>query len=155
MICGATIFLLLWLHLDCQSVKIVRKFYLPYPAFSSMLGWWCKRTLKWLVILYLALFNYLSIIIPDQNNLFHIPWSGRECYWSKFYLEVANKQSVHVSHQVIQMMCAIFGDCLLSYMFAKFLCSFCTEIGIPTLKYLASYRGFNSIFYCIMQLQFS
>ena len=40
----------------------------------------------------------------------------------------------------------MFGDCLLNYMFTKFLCSFCTEIDIPTLKYLARYTDLNSIF---------
>ena len=43
----------------------------------------------------------------------------------------------------------------LSYMFTKFLCLFCTEIDIPTLKYLARYKGLSSTFYCIMQPQFS
>ena len=43
-------------------------------------------------------------------------------------------------------MCYMFRDCLLNYMFAKFLCSFCTEIDIPTLKYLARYTDLNSIF---------
>ena len=56
---------------------------------------------------------------------------------------------MHVSHQAIEVMCAVFGDCLLGYMFTKFLCSFCTEINIPTLKYLARYTALNSIFYCM------
>ena len=56
---------------------------------------------------------------------------------------------MHLSHQVIDMMCAMFGDCLLSSLLAKFLCSFGTEIDIPTLKYLERYTGLNSIFYCI------
>ena len=53
------------------------------------------------------------------------------------------------------MMRAMFGDCLLSYMLTKFLCSFCTEIDIPTLNYRARYTDVNSIFYWIMQPQFS
>ena len=72
-ICGATVFLLFWLHLDSQSFKIVRKFYLPHPLVSLLfwLEWWCRQTLKLLVILHVALFNCLSIIIADQNNSFH------------------------------------------------------------------------------------
>ena len=63
---------------------------------------------------------------------------------------------MRVRYQVIQMMCAMFGDCLLSYMFTELLCSFCTEIDIPTLKYLARYTGFyTGIFYCIMEPQFN
>ena len=63
--------------------------------------------------------------------------------------------AVYVSHQVMQMMCHIFGDCLKSYMFTKFSCSFCTEIDIATLKYVAKYTGINNTFDCIMQPQFS
>ena len=64
-----------------------------------------------------------------------ISWSGRECYWSNFFLEVA-KKCMHVGNKIIQMMGGMCGDCLLGYMFAKVLCSFCTEIDIPTLVYL-------------------
>ena len=31
-VCGATVFLLFWLHQDSQSFKILSNFYLPYPA---------------------------------------------------------------------------------------------------------------------------
>ena len=73
MICEATVFLLFSLHLDSQSFKIVKKNYLPHPAFSFLAGGGdvAKKTLKLLFILYLAVFNSLSIIIADQNNLFH------------------------------------------------------------------------------------
>ena len=30
--CGATVFVLFWLHLDSQSFKILMKFYLLHPA---------------------------------------------------------------------------------------------------------------------------
>ena len=57
------------------------------------------------------------------------------------------------------MMCAMFGDCLISYkMLTKFYADnvhFTQKIVIPTLKYLARYTGLNSIFDCIMQPQFS
>ena len=39
--------------------------------------------------------------------------------------------------------CVLFGDCLISYRLTKCLCSFCTEIDIPTLKCLARHTGFN------------
>ena len=72
-ICGANVFLLFWLHLDSQSFKTVRKFYLPHSLVSllSWLEWWCKQILKLLVILHVALFHCLSIIIDYQNNSFH------------------------------------------------------------------------------------
>ena len=138
MIWGATISLLFWLHLDSQSFKIVRKFiysilmsfkvvtkfHLPHHVlFSSSCWWWCKQTLKLLVILHLALFYYLSIITADQNMSFH-GQVGRVI------------GQIVISHQVIQMMCAMFGDC---HMFTKVLCSFCTEIDMDTLKYQAKY----------------
>ena len=103
MICGATVFLLFWLHLHfLLSFKIVRKFYLPH--FISwflldkdlVLGLWCTQILKLLVILHLALFNYFSIITADQNNSFY--GQIQECYWSNFYLEVAD-QSMFTSTQ--------------------------------------------------------
>ena len=37
-ICGATVSLLFWSHLDSQSFKIIRKFYLPHPNFLSLLA---------------------------------------------------------------------------------------------------------------------
>ena len=48
-------------------------------------------------------------------------------------------------HCIIQRMCAsyMFGDC---YMFTKIICSLCTEIDKPALKYLARYTGLKSIF---------
>ena len=119
MICEATVFLLFWLHLDSQSFKIVRKPYLPHPAFSSfLLGWcWCKQTLKLLLILHLG---FLKLFIhnyywPEQ----FIPWVSRKCYWSNFYLEVAEQSMLPMSAYIIQMMFAMFRDCLISCTFTK------------------------------------
>ena len=39
MTCGATVFLLFWLHLDSQSFKIAQKFYLSAAP-------WCNQTLE-------------------------------------------------------------------------------------------------------------
>ena len=71
------------------------------------------KNLKLLVILYLALSLFINNYCWPGK---FIPWAGPECYWSNLYLEVA-KQFMHVSHQVIQKMCTMFGNCLLSYMF--------------------------------------
>ena len=49
-----TVSLLFWLHLDSQSLKIVRKFYQPYPAPLAD----GKQILKLLVILHLPLFYF-------------------------------------------------------------------------------------------------
>ena len=48
-------------------------FICPILWFLFFLGWSgdVKQTLKLLVILYVALFNCLSIIIADQNNSFY------------------------------------------------------------------------------------
>ena len=64
--CGSTVSPLFWLHLDSQSFKIVRKFYLPYPALLLMV----KETLQLLVVLHLTMFYYISINIADQNMSF-------------------------------------------------------------------------------------
>ena len=57
--CGETVFLLFWLHIDNQSFKIVRKFDHPLVM----------QTLKLLVTL--PPFYHLSIIITDQNMSFY------------------------------------------------------------------------------------
>ena len=50
---------------------------------------------------------------------------------------------------IIQVMFAVWG-CLKSYTLTKFLCSFCTEVDILNLKYLARYMASISIFDCII-----
>lgn len=59
--CGTTDFLLFWLHLHSQWQG-----YSTYSILPSCC-WSCKKTLKFLFILHLALIYYLSIIIPEQN----------------------------------------------------------------------------------------
>ena len=54
-----TVFLLFWLHLDSQYLKIVRKFYLSHPVLLLVVTNVNKQTLKLPVILHLALFYYL------------------------------------------------------------------------------------------------
>ena len=49
MTCGATVFLLLWLHLDSQSLKILFGNFIYISAAP-----WCKKTLELLVILHLT-----------------------------------------------------------------------------------------------------
>ena len=129
-ICKATIFLLFELHLDSQSFKTVAKLICPILLLSySLAGDDVKRTLKLLVIVHLP---FLLFINNHRWPEHVIPWAGRDFYWWKFYLDYQGCQSF--SHQVIQIMCAMFGD---YHMFKKLLCSFCTEIYMSTLNFLA------------------
>ena len=113
--------------------------YAPSSGFSSCLEWWYIETLTLLVILHVALFNCLSIIIADQNNSFHgqvgsvigqisIQRQLSSLCYSMLYQHTSFRE------------CVLFGDCLISYTLTKCLCSFCTEIDIPTLKYLAKHN---------------
>ena len=72
-----------------------------------VLGLWCTQTLKLLVILHLALFNYFSIITADQNNSFH--GQIQECYWSNLYLEVADQSIFTSTHHSDDDVCYVWG----------------------------------------------
>ena len=107
------------------------------------------------VILHLALFKLFTNIYcwPEQ----FIPWTDRECNWSNFCLEVADQSmftSKHTPFRWYNDVCYVWGLPYKLYDY-KILCSFYTEIDIPTLKYLVRYTGLNSIFDCIKQLHFS
>ena len=138
MICGSPVSLLFWLHLDSQSFKILRKFYLPdlFSMFSC----------------YVTSDSFLLFINKYCWPEHVIRWAGRESYWSNFYL--ASKLSINcVSHQVIRGCVICLG--IVSNVFTKMLCSLCTEIYKPALKYLARYTGLNNTFEWITQPQFS
>ena len=86
-----------------------------------------KTNLK--IACYLASDSFLLII----NNYYWpenvISWAGRESYWSNFYFLVSN----------------FFLIDPLPHVYKITICSLCTDIDIPVLKYLARYTYLNSI----------
>ena len=102
------IFFSLWLHLDSQSFKTVRNFiYLPHPAALLLAAGGDVNKLC-----YLTSGSFLLFINIYCWPEFIISWPGRECYWSNYYLamEVLSSQYISSMHQLIQMMCAMFGN---------------------------------------------